>query len=63
VRDQIIEYVSEPPLVGKFKGNADDFLLSINHTLLDLTCPEHRSSFLLAKRHMRKRLYVRTNDN
>jgi hypothetical protein len=63
VRDQIVEFISEPPLIGKFKGNPDDFLLSINHTVLDLTCPEHRSSFFLAKRHMRKRLYVRTNNN
>ena len=63
VRDQIIEYVSEPPLVGKFKGNSDDFLLSINHTLLDLTCPEHRLSVLLAKRHMKKRLHGRVNNH
>lgn len=63
VRDQIVEFVSEPPLTGRFKGNPDDFLVSINHTLLDLTCPEHRSSVLLAKRHMKKRSYARINNN
>jgi len=63
VRDHIVEFISEPPLIGRFKGNPDDFLVSINHTLLDITCPEHRSSVLLAKRHMKKRLHVRTNSN
>ncbi|SRR6266496_2449737 len=54
VRDDIIEYLSEPPLTGRFKGQPSDFLITINHTVLSLTCPEHRAEVLLSKRHMKK---------
>ncbi|HEY7783499.1 MAG TPA: hypothetical protein VIB00_02160 [Pyrinomonadaceae bacterium] len=55
VRDDIVEYLSEPPLTGKFRGPAEDFLVTINHTILNLTCPEHRAAVLVSKRQMKKR--------
>lgn len=58
VRDDIVEYLSEPPLTGRFRGQPADFLVTINHTVLNLTCPEHRSAVLLSRRHMKKRKTV-----
>lgn len=55
VRDGLVEYQSEPPLTGKFRGRPDDFLVTVNHTILDLSCPEHRASVVLAKRQMKRR--------
>ena len=54
VRDDIIEYLDEHPLTGKFKGQPTDFLISINHTVLNITCPEHRQSVLHSKRYVKK---------
>ena len=54
VRDDIVEYQSERPLTGRFKGLPSDFLVTINHTVLNLTCPDHRSEVLLSKRFMKK---------
>jgi hypothetical protein len=54
VRDDIIEYLSEPPLTGKFKGEPQDFLVTINHTVLNLTCPEHRQTVLQSKRYAKR---------
>ena len=58
VRDGIVEYLSEPPLTGRFRGAAADFLVTVNHTILNLTCPEHRASVLVSKRQMKKRKTV-----
>ena len=55
VRDGIVEFLSEPPLTGRFRGAAADFLVTINHTILNLTCPEHRAGVLVSKRQMKKR--------
>ena len=55
VRDDIVEFSSEPPLTGRFRGAAGDFLVTINHTILNLTCPEHRAAVLVSKRQMKKR--------
>jgi len=55
VRDDIVEFSSEPPLTGRFRGAAADFLVTINHTILNLTCPEHRAAVLVSKRQMKKR--------
>lgn len=54
VRDGLVEYVSEPPLTGKFQGQRDQFLVSVGHTLLNITCPEHLQAVLLARRQQRK---------
>jgi len=54
VRDDIIEYLDEHPLTGKFKGQPNDFLISINHTVLNITCPEHRQSVIHSKRYVKK---------
>ncbi|HEV8367965.1 MAG TPA: hypothetical protein VGQ39_08440 [Pyrinomonadaceae bacterium] len=54
VRDDIVEYLSEPPLTGRFKGESADFLITINHTVLNMACPEHRQSVLLSKRYAKK---------
>ena len=55
VRENLIDYLTEPPLTGKFKGVPADFLVSVNHTILSLACPEHRASVLSSKRHMKRR--------
>ena len=54
VRENLVEYLSEPPLTGRFRGQASDFLITVNHTVLSMACPEHRSEVLLAKRYARK---------
>jgi|GEM_PF-1265897 len=54
VRQNLIEYLSEPPLTGRFKGQASDFLITINHTVLSMACPEHRSEVLFARRYAKK---------
>ena len=54
VRDGVVEYVSEPPLVGKFQGQREQFLVSIGHTLLNITCPEHLQSVVLGRRRFQK---------
>jgi len=44
---------------GTFNFEADvhperqDFLVTINHTILNLACPEHRAEVLLSKRQMK----------
>jgi hypothetical protein len=53
VRENLVEYLSEPPLTGKFRGRPADFLVTINHTILNMACPEHRSEVLLSKRFMK----------
>lgn len=54
VREDIVEYVGERPLTGRFKGRPADFLVTINHTVLSLTCPEHRQEVVQSKRFMKK---------
>lgn len=58
VRESMVEYLSEPPLTGKFRGRPADFLVMINHTILNMACPEHRSAVLLSKRFMKRRKSV-----
>ena len=58
VRENLVKYLSEPPLTGEFRGRSTDFLVTINHTILDNACPEHRSAVLGAKRFMKKRKSV-----
>jgi len=54
VRDNIVEYLSEHPLTGRFKGRHSEFLITVNHTVLNLTSPEHRREVLQSKRFMKK---------
>lgn len=54
VRDGLVEYESEPPLTGSFRGQREQFLISIGHTLLNIACPEHLHAVLMAKRRLRK---------
>jgi hypothetical protein len=54
VKENIVEYLSEPPLTGRFKGNPSDFLVTVNHTIFSLACPEHRREVLLSKRYTKK---------
>lgn len=53
VKDGVVDYVSEPPLTGRFQGQSEKFIVNIEHTLLDLACPEHRQAVLLAKRRLK----------
>jgi hypothetical protein len=55
VRENLIDYLAEPPLTGRFKGVPADFLVTVNHTILSLACPEHRTAVLTSKRHMKRR--------
>ena len=54
VRDGDVEYVSEPPLTGRFQGQRDQFLVSVGHTLLNLTCPEHLHAVVESRHRLRK---------
>jgi hypothetical protein len=54
VRDNIVEYLSEHPLTGRFKGRDSEFLITVNHTVLNLASPEHRREVLQSKRFMKK---------
>ena len=54
VREEVVEYLGERPLTGRFRGRGDDFLITINHTLLDMNCPQHRKEVLQSKRFMKK---------
>jgi len=54
VREGVVEYVSEPPLTGRFQGQREQFLVSIGHTLLNISCPEHLQAVLLARSQLRK---------
>jgi hypothetical protein len=54
VREDLVEYVSDGPLTGKFKGQPNDFLVMVNHTILNMACPEHRQSVVLSKRYTKK---------
>jgi hypothetical protein len=58
VRENLVEYLSEPPLTGRFRGRPADFLVTINHTILNMACPEHRTAVLVSKRFMKKRKSV-----
>lgn len=49
VRDGLVDFVSEPPLIGRFHGQSNKFIVSIEHTLLDATCPEHLHAVLFVK--------------
>ncbi|MEP7271133.1 MAG: hypothetical protein ABI882_06490 [Acidobacteriota bacterium] len=41
VREGLVEYQSDRPLSGNYKGEFADFQVSINHVILDTACPEH----------------------
>jgi hypothetical protein len=55
VRDGLVEYVSEPPLTGKFQGAREHFLISVQHVILDLGCPEHMNEVSRATRQLKNR--------
>ena len=55
VREGVVEYMSEPPLTGRFQGPRNKFIVSIEHTLLDSACPEHRHAALLARHRQKNR--------
>jgi hypothetical protein len=54
VRDDIVEYLDERPLTGRFKGSHADFLITVNHTVLSLTSPEHRREVIDSRRFMKR---------
>lgn len=55
VRDGLVEYISEPPLTGKFHGAREHFLISVQHVILDLGCPEHLHEVSQASRRYKNR--------
>lgn len=50
VKEGVVEFKGERPLVGSYKGSSDSFHVSVNHTVLDLACPEHLHEFVQTKR-------------
>jgi hypothetical protein len=55
VKDGIVEYISEPPLTGKFLAQPEKFIVNVEHTLLDMSCPEHLQAVVAVKRQQRNR--------
>ena len=54
VRENIVECLDERPLTGRFKGRHSEFLVTVNHTVLSLTSPEHRREVIDSKRFMKR---------
>ena len=50
VREGLVEFEGEHPLSGRYKGGADEFQISRQHIILDLSCPEHLNEVLEAQR-------------
>jgi len=55
IRQDIITYLGEPPLVGKYRGLKEDFLITSCHVILNSACPEHTHSFRQTKQKIRSR--------
>jgi len=50
VKQDVLTYLSDRPLCGKYVGRQEEFLITINHAVLDMSCQEHLHSFLGAKK-------------
>lgn len=41
VRQGMVVVLQERPLIGRYQGRRWDFMVTVGHVILDLTCPEH----------------------
>jgi hypothetical protein len=53
VHDDIIDFVGERPLTGKYRGHNRDFLVRLENTILDAACPEHLRAVLQIKHRLK----------
>lgn len=50
VREDVLTYLSDQPLCGKYAGRQEEFLISVNHVILNQSCQEHLHSFLRTRK-------------
>lgn len=50
VREDVITFMGEHPLHGRYRGREEDFLISVNRLILNLACKEHMQAALAARR-------------
>ena len=55
VRQGTVTFLHEFPLTAKYSGLKEDFLVTSNHVILNLACPEHRYSFFQAQKNRKDR--------
>lgn len=55
VRESLVEFNGERPLSGTYHGRLDDFLITIEHTILDASSPMHLHEALRIKRKIKRR--------
>ena len=46
VLDGILVLKGENPLEGQYKGREEDLLVTLNRTILNVACPEHKDAVL-----------------
>jgi hypothetical protein len=46
VQEDIVVFIGERPLMGKYLGTQDQFLITVNNTVMNYTCPDHLNAFL-----------------
>jgi hypothetical protein len=54
VRDRIVGNVKEYPLSGVFLREHEEFMVLINHTILDIASPNHLREVMLSRRKAKK---------
>ena len=55
VQQGTVTYLHELPLTAKYRGLKEDFLITSDHVILDLACPEHRYSFFQSRKNKRRK--------
>jgi hypothetical protein len=55
VREDVLVLQREQPLEGHYRGRKEDFLVTLNGTILNVGCPEHKEAVLhsMRKKHRR----------
>ena len=53
VKEGLVEFQSERPLSGSYKGESSDFQISLNHIVLNSACPEHLHEVIRTQRRRR----------
>jgi len=54
VRDRVVGNVKENPLTGVFLRDHEEFMVLINHTVLDMASPNHLREVMTARRKSKK---------
>ncbi len=55
VRDSIIIKTGDRPLTGVFRREHEEFLVSLDHTVLNLAAPNHLREVMLSRRGAKRR--------